>query len=155
MDKEKYINIVDTANNYYYAVRVLFEKIEGNETTDSLSDYMQLIIPIINIGALTCELYLKALVYKNKNFLKIEHDLDELFKLISDDDKRWCKEKFDEKISGNTNFDVELENIKMVYTKWRYLYERGNSEKDKEPIRPDSIICLMEILHDLCKRYKR
>lgn len=155
MDKEKYTNIVDTANNYYCAVRVLWEKMEGNESTDSLSECMQLIFPTINIGALACELYLKALVYKNKNCLKIEHNLGELFKLISDDDKRWCKEKFNEKISGNTNFDVEFENVKMAYTKWRYLYERGNSEKDKEPIRPDSIICLMEILHDLCKRYKR
>lgn len=154
MDKEKYTNIVDTANNYYYAVRVLCEKIEGSEATDSLSEYMQLIFPIINIGALACELFLKALIYKDENYLETGHDLAELFKLVSEGDKVWCQEKFAEKISGNTDFDTEIDSIKVAYTSWRYLYERGSSEKDKKPIKPDSIICLMEILHDLCKKYK-
>lgn len=154
MKKGKYTNIVDTANNYYYAVRVLCEKIKGSEATDSLSEYMQLIFPIINIGALACELFLKALIYKDENYFETGHDLTELFKLVSEGDKAWCQEKFAEKISGNTDFGTEVDSIKVAYTSWRYLYERGSSEKDKKPIRPDSIICLMEILHDLCKKYK-
>lgn len=153
MEKEKFISIVDLANKYCYCVNILKER--GKPEIQNMDEYLQVVFPLITFGCLTCEMYLKALAYKNNGELSGGHDLSILFDKLSVDEQNRCKTEFNQWLGDSGDFDEEIERIKLAYTKWRYLYERGWTQNDDHSgIRPGSIVRFMEILHDICNEYK-
>ena len=154
MSKEKFNNAVSVANNYYLATNVLKEKMEGEKGEDSFENhYMELIFPLLTMGGLTCEIYIKALRIRNEKERKDCHNLQTLFSEISDIDQERCKRAFLEKCS--IDLQDALSSIKKVFVDWRYLYEREEKDKDKKGIKPEYILCFMNILYELCNEYKK
>lgn len=153
MENEKFIDIVDVANKYCYCVNILDQR--GGLDLQNIEERMRVVFPLITFGCLTCEMYLKALVYKNNGELCEGHDLSILFDKLSDEEQNRCKTEFNQWLGKDGDFDKELERIKSAFIAWRYLYERGwTQDDDNSGIEPESITKFMKILHDICNEYK-
>ena len=126
--------ILDRANQFRDAVEILKK---SNK-----------LIPTELNACLACELYLKYLVYfekdniqtKTKNQLDMAiHDLKELYDKCGDGIKIQIKEKMD------GDFETNLEKVKSNFTIIRYDYEH-----EKVTYSPMFVIKFMEILSEIC-----
>lgn len=154
MEKENFTGIVDLADKYFYCVNMLAQ--QASPELQNLDKYVQVVFPLITFGCLTCEMYLKALAYKNTDNLYEGHDLSILFDKLSAEEQNRCKTEFNQWLGDMGDFDEEIERIKLAFIQWRYLYERGwTVEDDHSGIRPGSITTFMKILHNICNEYKR
>lgn len=117
------------------------------DAADILKQSNKLIPTELN-ACLACELYLKYLVYfekdniqtKTKNQLDMAiHDLKELYDKCGDGIKIQIKEKMD------GDFETNLEKVKSNFTIIRYDYEH-----EKVTYSPMFVIKFMEILSEIC-----
>lgn len=154
MENKKFISIVDLANRYCYCVNILNGR--GGSELQNIEERMRVVFPVITFGCLTCEMYLKALAYKNSGELCGGHDLSILFDKLSVDEQNRCKTEFNQWLGDSGDFDKEIEKIKLAFIEWRYLYERGWTQNDYHSgIKSGSITRFMKILHDICNEYKK
>lgn len=150
MEHEKLIHIINTANKYCYCVNILDKK--ANERID---EYIQVVFPLITFSSLTCEVYLKALVYKNTGSLPKGHNLRKLYNNIAATEQQELKKKFNEWIGDRGSFDEEIDRLSEIFVQWRYLYEQGwVVPEDHRGVRLGSLVMIMNILHDICNEYK-
>lgn len=87
----------------------------------------QNIIPSIVLKAFSCELFLKSLVQPDA-FINI-HKLNELFALLSENEKSVIATKVIQKLSSDDStynqdkFNLDLIEVANAFIDWRYFYE--------------------------------
>lgn len=147
-----YKSMVNLANNYYYALKILRDKMRPSEGKDNLENYIQLVFPVTNLASLTCEIYLKALAYQFQKAQEPEsgHDLVDLFSKIDPKYYQWCEIEFNKENNNRCKFVDEITKYRRYYPDWRYLYERGWTEPEfSYGVKPSSLFYICELLNKL------
>ena len=99
MENKKFISIVDLANRYCYCVNILNGR--GGSELQNIEERMRVVFPVITFGCLTCEMYLKALAYKNSGEL---HIFDATFTDKSNENSNAITKTFIVKLLEGTDF---------------------------------------------------
>lgn len=91
-------------------------------------------VPAFVLMSFSCELFLKALAIKNGNTVKNVHELNDLFEIISDQDKTNISNAVINDIAKITknkyscsDFNNDIDNISNTFKEWRYYYENSKS----------------------------
>lgn len=132
-----YEEIKTGANTFGSSVKILetigklgLEQAQGDTGMGLLTQTM---IPAITLNAFTCELALKAMVVKNGATYGAIHELNGLYKMISEEDKRKISEHVIsemKKVSPNyeeIDFTADLDRHAKLFVDWRYFFEHGVS----------------------------
>ena len=124
------------ATNYLSAGKILFNQIKDNPNLN---------IPCATVAALSCELFLKSIHFKNMTQHKEikGHNLEKLFKDLHDDDKNEILNRIKPN-DPNNYFEVFLSENKEVFPELRYFYEEGRSDW----FNPRLLVLFAQVLHD-------
>lgn len=91
----------------------------------------QSMIPAITLKAFTCELALKAMVVKNGLSYGSVHELDKLYKNISNENKNKIvnavvtEMKKNNANYGQSDFEKDLKKHSRLFIDWRYFFEKS------------------------------
>lgn len=115
---EEHVNPVEISH--------LLDQIDGIESNDRLMA-MQF-IPAVVLLSFSIELSLKVRLKQSKNIEARTHDLHKLFNMLTQQDKKFIKEKVqtEQRIQSKL-FDDILRKNANGFVNWRYFYEKENS----------------------------
>ncbi len=118
-------NIIRQADDFAEAYRRCMEGKTPKKENGRLC-FSVVSIPAIVNASFACELYMKSLLEKKPQ----EHNLWQLFNLLSERDKRIIKEYVDDKLNTHPIYSFEfcLERVADVFVNWRYIYEKEHTD---------------------------
>lgn len=108
--------------------------LKPNVSKSNSNVLLQNMVPAFVLMSFSCELFLKALAIKNGNTVKNVHELNDLFEIISDQDKTNISNAVINDIAKITknkyscsDFNNDIDNISNTFKEWRYYYENSKS----------------------------
>ena len=130
---------LNTADGFLLAAKVLY-----TSQKNGVAFFQYHISPLTVNSAFACEVYLKYLYYKQCGTdVKNQHNLLELYCLLSDETKLQLKSEYEQWTSI-----LPLEECLQVHSKafvsWRYIYEDEGGT-----VEPQSLYNLMVSLHNI------
>lgn len=130
---------LNTADGFLLAAKALY-----TSQKNGIAFFNYYISPLTVNSAFACEVYLKYLYYKQCGIdVKNQHNLLELYRLLSDETKLQLKSEYEQWASI-----LPLEECLQVHSKafvhWRYIYEDEGGT-----VEPRSLYNLMVSLHNI------
>ena len=144
------LEMLRTGEQFFKCANLCIEK--GNEMSYAC---MNCVTPAAVNAALSCEIFLKLLLYLHEIEYPKEHRLKELFKELPRVIKENIKADTIKRYGSWENLWglAHLDNVSNTFNDWRYNFEHDFSKERMMRLEMGFLFALMETLKDECNKY--